>query len=457
MNLSSIISRAQKFKKTLANNKAIKSISIPLQSSQFPFSAEAIVETSLESASQSRKLAKQIFFSFAKSKDVTTGESVIKMIDIARFFNSDAEAKQVFTVLDRDNNQSCTWEDVESSVLGIHEERIRLLASLHDVDSAVLKLDNFFMSFYLFLSCVIIAALLSTKISTLLASLGTILLGLSWLIGSTAQESLASVVWVFGKHPVDVGDTIEVPGLLCESKSESTGSFIVEEIQLLSTILKTMSGRQIQVSNYQLAQKPIINIRRSGPMEEDFTLSVEYDTPFAKIELLRKKMMEWILEQRRDFLPGLNIELQFVSDQSKLDLILDIRYKSNWQDEHLKAKRKNKWIVALKESMAQLQIYGPGGRSDKNDDLSMQDDNNNNNSSSQARVESFTFMDKHYATSQEELNVSEQQPAVSRLHNAMPSTQRCHSGPTTQITSFNVRGRRGEDEHVGDLERGTSW
>ena len=47
--------------------------------------------------------------------------------------------------------------------------------------------------------------------------------------------------------------------------------------------------------------------------------------------------------------------------QEKLTLRADIKYKSNWQQGTLKAQRRNKWICALKSSMAKLNIFGPGG------------------------------------------------------------------------------------------------
>ena len=47
--------------------------------------------------------------------------------------------------------------------------------------------------------------------------------------------------------------------------------------------------------------------------------------------------------------------------QEKLTLKADIKYKSNWQQGTLKAQRRNKWICALKTSMAKLKIFGPDG------------------------------------------------------------------------------------------------
>ena len=47
--------------------------------------------------------------------------------------------------------------------------------------------------------------------------------------------------------------------------------------------------------------------------------------------------------------------------QEKLTLRADIKYKSNWQQGTLKAQRRNKWVCALKSSLAKLRIFGPAG------------------------------------------------------------------------------------------------
>lgn len=44
-------------------------------------------------------------------------------------------------------------------------------------------------------------------------SAGTFVLGLSWLIGTTAQEIIASSIFLFIKHAYDVGDKVEIDGL----------------------------------------------------------------------------------------------------------------------------------------------------------------------------------------------------------------------------------------------------
>jgi hypothetical protein len=44
-----------------------------------------------------------------------------------------------------------------------------------------------------------------------------------------------------------------------------------------------------------------------------------------------------------------------------MSLQVEIRYKSNWQQTHMKAVRRNKWICTLKAQLANVKIYGPAG------------------------------------------------------------------------------------------------
>jgi hypothetical protein len=54
-----------------------------------------------------------------------------------------------------------------------------------------------------------------------------------------------------------------------------------------------------------------------------------------------------------------------IPGQEKMSLKAEIKYKSNWQQGAIKAKRRNKWICALKVALKQARIFGPTGNPDK--------------------------------------------------------------------------------------------
>jgi len=107
----------------------------------------------------------------------------------------------------------------------------------------------------------------------------------------------------------------------------------------------------------------ILNIRRSQQMSETFTFDVNYATSFEDLEKLRSKMLAFLESEssKRDFQPVFDVTVVDFPEQSKMTLSADIKYKSNSQQSALKAKRRNKWICALKVALHEVGIYGPNG------------------------------------------------------------------------------------------------
>jgi len=223
--------------------------------------------------------------------------------------------------------------------------------SVADIDSAVGRLDNILMSVYVLVVILIIAVALEAQLATLITAAGTFVLGLSWLIGGSLAEVLTSIIFLFIKHPFDVGDRVDLPA----------GSFTVKEINLLSTIFLDSNGTLVQAPNLVLSTLFIKNIRRSPQMSEPFTFDVAYDTTFEQIEDLRKKMLNFVTENGRDYQPSFDISVSDIPDQMKMVLSANIMYKSNWQQGAIKARRRNKWVCALKTFLADAHVYGPGG------------------------------------------------------------------------------------------------
>ncbi|PWY97273.1 hypothetical protein BCV70DRAFT_202991 [Testicularia cyperi] len=311
-----------------------------------PGNPRSVVVSSLNSRKQTQALARRIWYSFCPP-----GKAELIVDDIVQCFPDAATAEAAFEIFDRDLNGDITKDELESACIDIHRERLALQLSMRDVDSAVGRLDSIFMSVFILISAIIIAAMLSVAFSTLVASFGTLILGLSWLIGSTAQETLGAILFLFVKHPYDVGDRVDI----------GEDAYIVKEMRLLTTVFKTVNGKNVMISHAQLAQKPIINLRRSGPIEETFKFEVAYNTTFAQIEMLRSKMVHWLEGEKRDFMPGLDVNVVDFLEQGSMTLSAGIRYKSNWQQGGLKAQRRNRWLCQLKVFLAECQIYGPKG------------------------------------------------------------------------------------------------
>ncbi|KAA1105965.1 hypothetical protein PGT21_025146 [Puccinia graminis f. sp. tritici] len=316
-----------------------------------PNSPSSMVLSALSSANKTRHLARRIYYSFVP----VTYRQVMVLGDILPCFEGDEEtAQDSFSVFDKDRNGDCSLQEIELTCLELHRERLALVASMRDLDSAVGKLDSILMFLWYTVSLLVIVALLDISFQTLLASAGTLVLGLSWLIGSTAQEILSSIIFLFVKHPYDVADRVDVDDV----------AYVVKEMHLLYTVFRQTNGKISQIPHSVLNSKRVVNIRRSGPISETFTWDVNFSTSFEKIEQMRAKMLEFLKAERRDYTPAFDVNIQDFEGQAQLTLQADIKYKSNWQNGALKGQRRNKWVCALKQVMAEVEIYGPAGAGD---------------------------------------------------------------------------------------------
>ncbi|ETW80431.1 Mechanosensitive ion channel [Heterobasidion irregulare TC 32-1] len=314
-----------------------------------PNSPQAMVQTALASSNKTRMLARRLFLSF-----VRPGYDYLVVDNIARFFPTYPDAQVAFAIFDKDGNGDITMEELEMSCLEFHREQLSIEHSMRDLDSAVGRLDNILMSVYVVVAILIFAVTLEAQIATLITGGGSLILGLSWLIGGSLSDVLTSIIFLFIRHPFDVGDRVNLG---------EHGSFTVKEIRLLSTVFLDGNNTVVQAPNTVLNTLFIQNIRRSPQMSESFKFDVHFSTSFEKIEALRQKMLDFVTVERRDFLPQFDVSID-IPGQEKMTLTADIMYKSNWQQGAITAKRRNKWITALKTALAEVFVYGPKGNPD---------------------------------------------------------------------------------------------
>lgn len=143
-----------------------------------------------------------------------------------------------------------------------------------------------------------IVILISIVVTSAAAAL-TSAFGLSWALGGTAQGLLAAVVFVFVKHPFDIGDRVDI---LVNGVVES---LTVREISLMSCEFRRMDGKSLQAPNSLLNTVYIYNMRRS--IAEG--VPVLFRT-IEQIEQLRSRMLSYVTDEKRDYVPNCITEVK---------------------------------------------------------------------------------------------------------------------------------------------------
>lgn len=311
-----------------------------------------VVLTLLNTTSGSQVLARRLYRTFIRE-----GFDTVFSGDLKAAFDNDEEAEAAFNMFDKDMNGDISMEELEAVCVEIGRERKSITASLKDLDSVVSKLDDVFMFIVVVITILVFLSLISSSTAGVLASAGSSLLALSWLFSATAQEFLQSLVFVFVKHPFDVGDRVSIYG---NTGANLTGDdYFVKEIALLYTEFKKMEGHIVQAPNSYLNTLFILNQRRSGGLAEAVPIVIKFGTTLEQIDALRQRLLEFVLSEKRDYQGKILTELKKVTENFSITLNVVFFYKSNWQNELLRLQRRNKFICNLMISLQEVGIEGP--------------------------------------------------------------------------------------------------
>ncbi|KAF1987068.1 hypothetical protein K402DRAFT_376380 [Aulographum hederae CBS 113979] len=317
-----------------------------------PNSAHSIVIEALERNSAAEALAKRLWMSFVvEGRDALYQEDIVEVLGNGR----EADAEECFGSLDRDGNGDISLDEMILTVTEFGRERKAIANSMHDVDQAINVLDNLLCTVVFIICIFIVVAFLNQSFVTTLATAGTALLSLSFVFAATCQEVLGSCIFIFVKHPYDIGDRID----LSDAKDQLT----VEHISLLFTVFKRVNtGRMVQIPNIVLNSVWIENVSRSAAMREQISMYVNFDTSFEDIRALKNEMQAFVLDKdnSRDFQPDIDVEVTGIAEMNKLELRVEIRHKSNWANETIRAARRSKFMCALVLALRKVPIYGPG-------------------------------------------------------------------------------------------------
>jgi small-conductance mechanosensitive channel len=311
-----------------------------------------VILTLLRTTSGCQVLARRLYRTFVRD-----GFETVFSGDLKEAFENNEEAEAAFAMFDRDMNGDISMEELEAACVDIGRERKSITASLKDLDSVVSKLDDVFMFFVIVIVIIVFLSLISTSAAGVLTSAGSSVLALSWLFTATAQEFLQSVIFVFVKHPFDVGDRVTIYG---NAGDAGLGDdYFVKEITLLYTEFKKMQGHVVQAPNSYLNGLFILNQRRSGALAEAVPIIIKYGTSIEQIDSLRQRLLEFCRSEKRDFQSNILTELREVTENFSLTLNVVFFYKSNWQNEGLRLQRRNKFICMMMIALQEIGIEGP--------------------------------------------------------------------------------------------------
>ncbi|KAL6902576.1 Mechanosensitive ion channel domain-containing protein [Trichoderma evansii] len=311
-----------------------------------------IVAELLRSTASAHTLARLIYRSVVRE-----GRETVHLEDLQAAFETVEEAEAAFGMFDKDLNGDISMDEFETVCNEIQLEKKAIAASLKDLDSVIQKLDKVFLVIIVIIAVIVFIAILSDSTAAGLASAGSSILGLAWVLQATAQEFLQSIIFVFIKHPFDVGDRVTIYG---NTGATLTGDdYYVTEISLLYTEFKKMQGHIVQAPNSLLNTVFILNQRRSNGLSDSIPLEMRFGTPGHLIDELKARMLEFVQANKRDYQPSIITEMTGFKEVRSCTMNIVFFHKSSFQNELLRLNRHNKFVTELMYQMVQVGIEAP--------------------------------------------------------------------------------------------------
>lgn len=279
--------------------------------------------------------------------------------------NCEGSYQTVIMTIDECIHYAFGSQDLLRAIDGILTEVYVTAKSLQTIETALDKVDFFFTLLVALFMIIVIAIVIGGALKLLLA-LSTMLSGAAFAFGTSAKNMFESMIFLLVIHPFDVGDRVFIPlGTTMASVSttvatmagtDALDNLIVSEMHLLSTVFERWDGVKLYVPNYILAGKPIYNIRRSGPTCELQRIHLDFSTPVAKIDELRRRLDEYVRKEQLDFTDLSRIVIDSMENCNRINVNLIYQHSTNWQDMDTQLARRSKMLAFVKDTLEQLEI-----------------------------------------------------------------------------------------------------
>ncbi|GAQ91717.1 hypothetical protein KFL_008380070 [Klebsormidium nitens] len=200
-----------------------------------------------------------------------------------------------------------TCESFENWLINVVRERKALALTLSDTKTAIRSLGrllDWVVGVIVVLMCLFV---LDVNVQKLLVVTSGSFLASLFVFGNTCKTVFESIIFLFVTHPFDVSDIIRVDGQ----------TYVVEEMQLLSTILLAADNSKVYYSNNQLALKVISNYYRSPDQIELIDLALGWGTPQKKIEEMRACILRFLQANPEQWYPKIVSDLHMEMEHSK--------------------------------------------------------------------------------------------------------------------------------------------
>ena len=336
------ISEADLFKSPFYVQKAAKHIrksKLPILMAQQKDGQPEVVE--MESRQQAYQLAKRVFRKLRSHKQAQS----LTSDDLQQLLTE----KDAALVLEWDKKSE--FEEIRLSSLidafgNIYDERRSLALTLRDSNTVLGKVSVFTGAILGIFVVVIWLLIFEINVMELWIAVGSAILGLSFIFGSSIQMIFETSLFIFFVHPFDVEDDIQVNG----------EQYTVESIGLHTTELCHVDGRKFFMRMSSLSCADLVNLSRSQCRWEVYFFLVDVGTPSYVLQKLTERVQD-VVDSDKDDYQAFSVSFTSVDHPLKLNLKLAVGFNHSGADLGRMNWDRTRILAAAREVLTQCNVH----------------------------------------------------------------------------------------------------
>ncbi|KAM0677478.1 hypothetical protein BDAP_001979 [Binucleata daphniae] len=278
---------------------------------------------------------------------IVRNETTYLTIDDFVYYFGEEDGENMFMLFDENRDNNVTKDEFIHCYIGLYKEKKMLKTSLNENDQALKKLELIFMLIFypvaFFLAFVVLGQ--SSLFKNLLSGFLGIFLPATFIFGSVLADMFQSIIFIFNVRPFDIGDCISVNGK----------TYIVHEMGLLySTLLS--DSRFHNFPNETLRKTPVINLRQSIWITEEFEQTYDYESCKDKLDELRAEIKQFLKKNKKQYKQDFNVGEFVFTKGNAVKIKITVKLACPYQDIKGASDRKDRFTLFLHETLNRLSI-----------------------------------------------------------------------------------------------------
>lgn len=293
----------------------------------------------------SRLLGYLLFWNLRPPNNFTLAisQSDVQACEQLRTFKSDA-----WRLLDRDGDCFVTLKEVIDSVVQVVGNRDNLVKTMRDSSTVINQSKRIIHVVLVALVAIGAVALFNPQaFSRILTGAGAALITISFVFGNSLRQLYENCVFLFMRHPFDVGDVVRLDG----------ERYTVDSIHLQHVEATHISGLQTNIPLHVLCEKDIVNKTRSQALWEGVHFACDNSITLPQCHDVASYVVNAI-ESDPGLFGGLyRVSLASANADQKVTLCIFFDHANNGIDAVMQAQARTRIVAAAALALRELHIH----------------------------------------------------------------------------------------------------